>query len=159
MSTVYSHCQQKLAGSPQESSKFTRTYLWSTLRTLLVDSSDKLGGHTFPRRMTQVSDPVSVPIRGRLCHLVFLHIFVCKILVSPSLSQSSDVFGVAVCVWSSSSSCWQMHLHHGQGWQTVWENSCNDEQRPRGAFLRRERVWHSIRGIGYGYVVVGLPTS
>jgi len=116
---------------------------------LLVVSSEKPGAHTTPTSIPQASAAVSVPIRGRLCHLLVLHICMCKILAGlrrtslgahllppPSITRcckaSSVVFCVSVCACSASSACPQLHVHHGQERQTLWKKCCNAE---KGAYL------------------------
>ena len=96
------------------------------------------------------------------------------LLPPPSVTHcgqaSSAVFCVAVCACSSSSSCPQLHLHHGQGRQTLWKKCCNAEKGPRGGresqprnktkddgrrelqedeLLRRAHACHGIRGSGH----------
>jgi hypothetical protein len=135
VSTDYERCRQKRAGLPQVSSRITRTCLWRTFGALFVVSSEKPGAHTTPTSISHASAAVSVPIHGRLCHLLVLHICMCEILAGlrrtsldthllppPSITRcckaSSAVFCVTVCDYSSSSSCPQLHLHHGQGRQS-----------------------------------------
>ena len=149
LSPEHSHCRQKRGGLLEVSSRIARACLRRTFGALLVVSSEKPGAHTTPTSIPQASAAVSVPIRGRLCHLLVLHICMCKILAGlrrtslgahllppPSVTRcgqaSSAVFCVAVCVCSSSSSCPQLHLHHGQGRQTLWKKRCNAEKGARG---------------------------
>ncbi len=87
---------------------------WYTVGALILLWSCIPGTHTLTTSVPKVSVPVSVPIRGRLCHLLLLHICMCKKLVDlwitsldshlltpPSITrcrqESSDMFCVDVC--------------------------------------------------------------
>ena len=149
LSPEHSHSRQKRAGLPQVSSRIARACLRRTFGALVVVSSENPGAHTTPTSIPQASAAVSVPILDLLCHLLVLHICMCKILAGlrrtwlgahllapPSITRccktSSAVCCVAVCASSSPSSCPQLHLHHGQGRQTLWKKCCNAEKGPRG---------------------------